>query len=146
MIQSRVIQIMRKKTAQVRQRSSKISALLIAPFQRARSMLFSRKCKAATNKEVDDDTSNEPATAPRSSVLNKQQFAWITNVQGRLLRAVRSGKPTLQRPKLQSPIIQRANTDMPARTKAPFPEPAYHNCDGRLSPQIARQERRQSLP
>jgi hypothetical protein len=118
-----------------------VATLRIALVQRAPNMLFSRKCKAATNKEVDDDTSNEPATAPRSSVSS-----WIRNVQGRLLRAVRSGKPTAQRPKLQSPIIPRANTDMPAQSKAPFPEPAYHNCDRRLAPPIARQERSESLP
>ena len=95
-----------------------------------------------STRKGDETASNASTTAPnahRSSVSS-----WMSNLQRRLLRAAPSVKPTSKRPKLHSPIILRALTDLPAPTKAPLSEPAYRNCDSRLAPAIQRPDRRRS--
>ena len=90
-----------------------------------------------------DETASNASTAA-SNTHQSSVSSWMINVQRRLLRAVPSVVPTSKRPKLHSPIILRALTDLPAPTKAPLSEPAYRNCDNRLEPAIQRPDRRRS--
>jgi hypothetical protein len=59
--------------------------------------------------------------------------SWITRTQGHMLRTLCSGRPIFGGKKLQSPVIERASTDMPAHPKSSIREAAVARGDPRLS-------------
>lgn len=58
---------------------------------------------------------------------------WITRTQGHMLRTLFSGRHISSAKKIQSPMIERANTDMPAHPKSSAREVVVARGDPRLS-------------
>jgi hypothetical protein len=58
---------------------------------------------------------------------------WISRTQGHMLRTLFSGRHVFGAKKLQSPIVQRASTDMPAHPKSGARQEAVARGDPRLS-------------